>query len=238
MYVKNYMLPLWAAVGLAAAPGLGQAALPAFNVPGIAPAGYVNFSDAASVTLAKQQDNSYLLTAASTNASPFVFQNNANTSFNVSGTFNLSATFSSAGAFTGGTVSINGTIPGYNGPGNAGTVATIPQNLFSANLSAFSVDIASPSTDDALGFTTNQASFNGWANQFAAASDESVYLYAFNVRGLTSLFSNPRFVPGSAITFQGQAITTVPIPAAVWLFGSSLALLSGVGARRKKTASA
>lgn len=243
MCVKNYMLPLWAAAALAVAPSFGQAALPDLNVPGIAPAGYANFSDAASITLTKQGSmdgtGGYLLTATSTGATgPFVFQYDPSTSFNVNGTFNLSATFNSTGTFIGGNVGITGTIPGYNGPGNAGTVATASQNLFSANLSAFNVDIASPSSNDALGFTTDKASFSGWASQFAANSNESVYLYAFGAHGLMSLFTNPRFTPGSSITLQGQAVTTVPIPAAVWLFGSSLAFLTGVGARRKKAAPA
>jgi hypothetical protein len=207
--------------------GFAASAVPNFLIGGVPPAGFPHFENPASITLTKSgtgSSASYLLTSANTSGD-FIFQYNSTSAYNVTGTYNLTASFNAAGVFTGGSLAINGTLPGYNGPGTAPSATS--QNLFSANLVSFGYDIVPDITPVALGFKTEN--FSGWATQFSDGSAESAYLYNFNVPGLMNMFANPKF---KTITFQGAALTTVPIPAAVWLFGSGLALISCV--RRNK----
>jgi len=237
MQARNFKQALAAAALLAALPSIGQATsyVPNFSVPGVPLPGNPNFDNTASITLSRNSvvsGSGYTLTSVSTPGS-FVFQPSSSSSYNVTGTFSLSASFSSAGAFTGGTVAINGTIPTYSGPGTIGTVTTTTQNLFSADLTAYGADNTNDSTPFSLGFKTEN--FSGWASQFSAGSPESVYLYSFNVPALTSKFGSSKFAPGSSVTFQGAAFTTVPVPSAVWLLGSAFALAPW--ARRKNTES-
>ena len=242
----NFKLPLGVIVlltGLSDA-GLATASVPNFSIPGISPPGYVHFDNTASITLTRDSvanGHGYTLTSSSQTFIPSLY---APTKFDfqvspsspsdpvINGDFELTAHFSPTGTFTTGDVSIFGSIPSYSGPGNTGTVQTTTQKLFSATLaSPFGGDVTADSTPLALGFTTLNSSFDGWASQFASpGANESVYLYSFNVPALVNLIGNPRFT--SSITFQGAAFTTVPIPAATWLFGSALALAPW--ARQKK----
>jgi hypothetical protein len=207
--------------------GIAASAVPNFLIGGVPPAGFPHFENPASITLTKFGTSSsatFQLTAASTSGN-FIFQYDPTSAYTVTGTYSLTASFNATGVFTGGSLAINGTLPGYDGPGTA--PATTAQNLFSAHLVSFGNDIVPDITPVALGFKTEN--FSGWATQFSDGSAESAYLYNFNVPGLMGMFTNPKF---KTITFQGSAITTVPIPAAVWLFGSGLALIACV--RRKK----
>ena len=206
--------------------GIAASAVPNFLIGGVPPAGFPHFENPASITLSKSGTGasaSFLLTSANTPGN-FIFQYDPSSAYNVTGTYSLNASYNAAGVFTGGSLAINGTLPGYDGPGAAPSATS--QNLFSANLVSFGYDSV-PGPLVALGFKTEN--FSGWATQFSDGSAESAYLYNFNVLGLMSMFTNPKF---KHITFQGSAMTTVPIPAAVWLFGSGLALISCV--RRKK----
>ena len=143
----------------------------------------------------------------------------------VGGAYHLQASFNSAGGLTGGSVAITGSIPGYNIPG---TAAPSSANLYTANLLAYGVDTVADSTPMALGFKTGNA--GGWAAQFQGGHQESIYLYDFNVAALASSFTSPKFV--GATFAKASALTTVPLPAAVWLFGPALGLLSGFRRRR------
>jgi hypothetical protein len=203
--------------------GFAASAVPNFLIGGVPPAGFPHFENPASITLTKfgtGASASFLLTSANTSGN-FIFQYNPSSAYNVTGTYSLNASYNAVGVFTGGSLAINGTLPGYNGPGTAPSATS--QNLFSAKLVSFGYDSVPDITPVALGFKTEN--FSGWAKQFSDGSAESAYLYNFNVPGLMSMFTNPKF---KTITFQGSAMTTVPIPAAVWLFGSGLALISCV----------
>ncbi|MDD5035531.1 MAG: VPLPA-CTERM sorting domain-containing protein [Methylococcaceae bacterium] len=230
---NNSFYHLGAVALLAVLPNLGHAAtaVPNFDIDGIPKPGFPHFANSADITLTKSDSGSgasFQLSAVSTDKSPFVFQYNPSSSFTVNGTFNLAATFNASGKFTDGNITVDGTIPGYNVPG---TTAPSSTNLFSAKLIAFGAETEiDDSSPVALGFKTDN--LTGWAgDQFGNHGQESVYLYNFNVPGLMNDFSNFKF---KTATFHGSAITTVPVPAAVWLFGSALALLSG--ARRRKAA--
>jgi hypothetical protein len=122
----------------------------------------------------------------------------------------------------GSSVRINGNISGLGDNGI----------LFRANLIGFALD------DDGtvIGFKTDLTGLNDkdsgnyfCADSFAAYCEaslgESVYFYNFG----TLKLGDKKFRE------YGSAITTVPVPAAVWLFGSGLLGLVSI-ARRKKVA--
>ena len=72
----------------------------------------------------------------------------------------------------------------------------------------------------------------------ASVDDEltiSGILRSTNRSRRTGELSDGRFVPGEVLgTFSMTTATTVPVPAAVWLFGTGLMGLVGVGRCRKK----
>jgi hypothetical protein len=208
-------------------PSLGQAATASdISIPGIPPAGFPSFENNVSITQTRTGSGASAVTTLKAFDDPgsFVFKLNSSQSYNVTNTgYLLSATFNSAGNFTGGNLSITGIVQGY--PGAPATVT----NLYTANLASFAYDNVNDATPVALGFRTDN--WSGWAAQFQQAP-ESAYLYNFNVIGFVNNLTNPLF---KNTTFHGSAVTTVPIPAAAWLFGSALALLAG--ARRRKSIS-
>jgi hypothetical protein len=238
MQLEKFVYPAVAFLALAALPVTSHAAaaVPNFSIAGIPAAGFPHFDNTrdVTVTLAKNGTGAttYQLTATY-NGGPFVFQTDPWTSYNVTGgSYTLNAFFSNTStstnpAFTSGTVAINGSIPGYSGPG---TPPPNPGLLYGANLTAFGFDRTPDSTPAALGFKTDSPT--GWAAQFQGGP-ESVYLYDFNVAALMSSFSSAKF---RSVQFtRASAFTTVPLPAAVWLFGSALVGLAGV--RRRPAAS-
>jgi hypothetical protein len=222
MKIDCYALPAGAFLLALGAPGLSHAlaVAPNFSIAGISPPGFQHFDNSVQIHLVKTGSGSSATYQMNANwaSGTFLFQTDPWTSFNVNGTYHVAASFDSAGAFTGGSVSINGAIPGYAGPG-AGTPNGL---LYSADLTAFGADTVNDATPAALGFKTENP--GGWAGQFQT-SPESVYLYGFNVASLMSSFSSVKF--RSVIYNNALAYTTVPIPAAVWLFGSAMAALAG-----------
>jgi hypothetical protein len=172
-------------------------------------------------------------------------------------TLNITANLSSSGAFLSGTYEIDGTLAASSNPSfhttappgkSWGPVAYT--DLFSTTLTNMTID----GKNEALGFGTTN--FGGWANQtqFTGGSkSESLWLYAlFNGTGMggggwqgsdnsqnsawNAFLAELKSGKGlKANTFYGIAsINTVPIPGALWLFGSSLMGLGGMIRRRKQ----
>lgn len=209
---------------LAQAPGMVRAASipPNFSITNIPPPGFPHFDNTADLTLLKTGTGptaAYQMTA-NWNSGAFLFQTGPSLSFTVTGSYSVTANFSSSGALTSGTVTVNGTVPGYNGPGAAPSAN--PQLLYQANLTAFNVDPTNDGTPAALGFRTESPT--GWAAQFQT-DPESLYVYGFNVASFMSSFTTSKF--RASAYGNTLAYTTVPVPAAAWLFGSAVLTLAG-----------
>lgn len=132
------------------------------------------------------------------------------------GTFNLFAEFDTSEVLTGGSLEITGDLFGVSG------------TLVTADL------VGDWNYDDFLiGFNTTNIWCNPLLNLNCSIS-ESVYLDLKN-----GTKKKPKIFEGLAASagqeFNAISITTVPVPAAVYLFGSGLLGLIGI-ARRRKTA--
>lgn len=224
MQLQKISLPASTFLLLSLSPGFSHAVAvaPNFNIAGIPPPGFQHFDNAVKIQMVKTGSGAgatYTMTAHWASGT-YLFQTDPWTAFNVNGSYNLNATFNSTGGFTGGTVTLNGAIPTYSGPGT-GTPAGL---LYQANLTGFGADTINDATPAALGFKTDNAGATGWAAQFQT-TPESVYLYQFNVASFMASFTSPKF--RSVIYNNALAYTTVPVPAAAWLFGSALAGLLG-----------
>ncbi|MGZ8249530.1 VPLPA-CTERM sorting domain-containing protein [Methylomagnum sp.] len=220
MQFKSFALPASAFLVMLGVPSLSQAVAvaPNFSIAGIPPPGFQHFDNAAKIVLTKTSPTSYVMTANWASGT-FLFQSDPWTANNVTGgSYNVTANFGAGGGFVSGTVTINGNIPTYSGPGT-GTPTGL---LYQADLTAFGADTTNNATPSALGFKTENPT--GWAAQFQP-SPESVYLYGFNVASFMNGFNATKFK--SVIYNNALAYTTVPIPAAAWLFGSAMAALAG-----------
>jgi len=134
-------------------------------------------------------------------------------------------------------VSITGKIKNYTGPGDLDygyrgrfNVTNKIGNLYHADLIGFGVD-ESPS---AFGFTTDASDDSGWASQFMT-DNESVWFYSTSFWDrITQAVDTRRGRTWSISLNDIQTVTTVPVPAGLWLFGSALIGLTGLTRRRTR----
>ena len=143
------------------------------------------------------------------------------------GNYNLTANFDSSGIFTGGTLLATGTTSdpawqsgtiisagltafGFSGNGSAGTFE------FEFNDPAMTGDMA--------------AYWGGYSGVIASTTNMSP---AYTGDWDPSLNNNPNFWMQS-FSATGNVDTFVPVPAAVWLFGSGLVGLAGFARRRRR----
>jgi hypothetical protein len=244
--------------------GLGAGDFPLLGgIPGDVPdAGAPNFFTGANLTFSKVSGG-YKLTGTKS-GSTFTFNQNSSTGWNVSNaTFDFKANFNSVLGLpvfnsNGSYVSIKGRIPTYNGAGSivydgstasgfqSTNVKTTTGQLYRADL----IDMGADLNPIGLGFTTDASDDWGWASQFMTGN-ESVWFYLLSNttfggkthstsiwdKCLQEIASNKK--SSWSITFNNVgSVTTVPVPAAVWLFGSALAGMGLFGRRSKETLAA
>jgi hypothetical protein len=210
-----------------------------YDLPGIVPSSLPAFETAVQVSYLKNSSGA-TLKARFNDTSGFSKLVYPNQTFGVRNTkYVLNAVFDSNNVFQSGTVAIRGKIPGLVGGHGV-------QTLMTADLTAF----ARNSAGDLLGFNTANIVCNPAINAYVpCTTSESVYL-ALN----KGIFDNNCFSGHSAFRHNdcgndekgekwkkarifktsGIAITSIPVPAAVWLFGSGLLGLVGIAHRRKK----
>jgi hypothetical protein len=191
---------------------------PSFNAPNIPAAGFPEFTSNVSGKVFQQGNGDFVLEAGNGFG-----LSNSNALFNLTASnpyavqresYSLFAEFNPNGTFKSGYVSIYGAISGL-GLGY--------QNLYTANI----IDDGLSFNSLGVGFKTTNANASGWASQFQTGP-ESVYLYNFDFRGLSSFGRDSR--KSSAFFFNAREVTTVPLPAAGLLLVSGLAAL----ARRRR----
>jgi hypothetical protein len=185
----------------------------ALSLDGIPDSGAPNFEHTVSV---KMDDQIGRLTVKQA-ADSFTFFD-ATTLFNGTAAFlRLDVRYTNSGDFIRGTLKIKGQID------DLGTRKST--TLVTANISNWNV------TDDAnlWGFATSDIVCSPLL-LVQCTLNESVYITL--VDGFDGKFNNGKFES------LGTAITTVPIPAAAWLFGSGLALLAWIRRPGKNTRAA
>ena len=191
----------------------------ALSLPGITPSGAPVFINAVKVRLNK---NGGLRIWSNGQGKTFSFYDGSSLRSGF-GLFDLRTTVDKYGNISGGTMSIKGKGDDFGLPDSGDMVTLMEANLTKANLG-----YRDPVTEmiDLWGFNTDNIIC---AEELGVpcTNKESVYIV------LNSAFGGD-FT--GKFTASGTAHTTVPIPAAAWLFGSALGLLGWV--RRRATATA
>ena len=182
----------------------------ALSLPGITPSGSPAFGNGVKVTLNPNNG-----TIKATGRKTFKLATSGGEIAGTSGMYSLQVNFDKdTQQFVGGTVSLKGAMDSLG----------IPRNtlLMSADITGFNI------LDDSMlwGFNTTNI-FCAPELGLSCTNSESVYIE------LDSAFSG-LFERNFRTT--GFATTTIPVPAAAWLFGSALGLLGWV--RRRATAGA
>lgn len=193
-------------------------------------------------------------TLANCNAAIFNFPNGAYLVSNESMT--ITANFSAKGVFTSGSYSLIGSVPGWSNPTTGSAppgynwAAQGTTTLLTASLTADTVD----TSQEALGFT--EVINGGWADQQqftntkGKTDTESLWLYSLlsgtNMNSGQNMnntawnnflaeLQSGKGLKGNTFFAMGS-IATVPLPAAVLLFGSGLMGLFGFARRRPAAA--
>lgn len=186
-----------------------------YSLPGIISASWPNFENNVFVRVVEQGNHGAMLIA--TGGRNGYFNLNPDTSYKIQGGgYLLKARFGPTGNLLSGNVKITGTIDTEYGRASG--------LLMTAKLGDKSGDgIDWNFSSDLIGFDTNHIKCNAVIDSFAACTQhESVFL-SLNEGGFNGL---------EKYSSKGLAVTSVPVPAAAWLFGSGL--LGLVGAARQK----
>lgn len=191
---------------------------PVYSLPGIPASGAPGFTNTAQISLFQLGSDSFLFAATNADA-PLTFDlviNDISVTTN-SATYLVTAQFNKSGSYVqnSGTVTVSGSMPfvslyaPYILPG-----VSVSGDLFTAKLDVFAFN------DDLLGFSTKFLS--GFGTLFGTY--ESVY---FSAAGIASSlgFGTANGLQATANPIQAFAVTSVPVPGAVWLFASGVALL-------------
>ena len=188
--------------------------VPGFDLPGIVPASWPHFENSVKLKVLKNGKKGFKVKVRKKGSLNFL-NVDPSVSYDIKGgNYKLNAFFDPDGNFLEGSVEIKGKIKTDFGK-TRGTLMT-------ATLGDFAFD------GNLLGWNTHNIVCNDFVNQLVGGNgcttDESVYI----------LLDEEGFDPTKkGFKSKGTAITSVPVPAAAWLFGSGLIALVGVTRRRK-----
>jgi len=195
------------------------------GLEGIVPASFPNFENAVRVKVKKNGKKGYKLKVKKKGKEHY-FNLLSGESFKIKNAkYKLNAFFDPDGNFLNGTVEIKGKIVTADGKAK-GTLmtATLGSNIWSDTAFAYESD----AYRTLLGFNTSDIWCHDFINELigggGCTTDESVII----------ALPDGGFSPTEkGYKSDGLAVTSVPVPTAVWLFGSGLIGLVGIARRRK-----
>jgi hypothetical protein len=192
--------------------------LPGYELPGITPSGYPNFENSVKLKVKKKGQKGFKLRVRKKGKDNYLNANSERLKIK-GGNYKLKAMFDPFGNFLEGTLKIKGKVDTPLGKAK-GTLMTATLTSF-----AFDSDFDNGLGGSLLGFNTTDIECNSiidaWVN---CTSNESVYIL-LDEYGFAPTVKNYKS--------KGLSVATIPVPAAVWLFGSGLIALVGMTRRRK-----
>jgi hypothetical protein len=197
-----------------------------FHLPGILPSGKPDFDHKVNTHVVRQGNNGSMLIVTGMGGNHY-FNVSDEESYPLTGGYVLKARFDSEGNLLDGNVKITGSIMNDDGMGSMGG-----GKLFEAELGSDMSDTDYAFTSDLIGFNTSNITCSSVISQMIPGGCEqygSVYLPLDegDFDGLMDRY----YSRGRAVTSMPSAI---PVPAAVWLFGSGLIGLVGMARRCKR----
>lgn len=187
------------------------------EIPGIAVAGNPSFVNQVTLGLS-EWNGGFKLTATGTGNEPFLFQLGSDSYEVLDGSYQFTAYFDQDANLdtTRSNVQVRGTFSDEALDALSGTERQ--HELWGGNLFSARIDDVGLNLDGGelvLGFSITD--FGGWASQWGVT--ESIWLYDFNP-SVNNLFAFLNSLNNG--TLEATAITTVPLPAGIWLLGSAL----------------